>query len=278
MESLQVAHAQDRNVCQARFFQCPKGLSLSNSSMIDYTSANLSTHFSGATTSVYRFLIKTIVRTYDRPIVKAYVYLRFKIINPSILNAMLNYFEKDRRMLTLGCGFGLFDLAAGLRWPDKTIVGVDLDKGRIRQANTSADRLRLENVNFQVMDLSRDDVELPETDEILLLDLLHHIPIEAQERIVRLAYDRLSEGGMMVVKDIHTAAPFKLFFTWLLDMIMTRWEPVYYRSQDAFESLFTDAGFKVITIFLDDILPYPHVLYVCTKPSPTHASDSGEQP
>jgi len=216
---------------------------------------------------VFRYLIRTVVRVYDRPIIKAYVYLRFKIINPSILDAILNYIEKDRHMLTLGCGFGLFDLTAGLKWPGKVIVGVDVDGGRIRQANLAADRLRLRNVRFLEMDLSRDDIALPETDEILLLDLLHHIPVAAQERLVRLAHAQLSDGGIMVVKDIHKAAPFKLFFTWLLDMLMTRWEPVYYRSQAEFEALFESAGFDVITLFLDDILPYPHVLYVCTKRS-----------
>ncbi len=210
---------------------------------------------------MFRYLIRTIVRTYDHPIVKIYVYLRFKIINPSILDAMLNYCEKDRRMLTLGCGFGLFDLALGLKWPGKKVTGVDLDGSRIRQANTSAKRLRLKNVHFNVMDLSRDDIELPETDEILLLDLLHHIPKEAQQRVVRLAYEGLSEGGVMVVKD----------------MLMTRWEPVYYRSQEEFESLFESTGFDVITVFLDDILPYPHVLYVCTKNTAGESEPAGSQ-
>ena len=229
---------------------------------------------------MFRYLIRTVVRVYDRPIVRAYVYLRFKIINPSILDAILNYIEKDRRMLTLGCGFGLFDLTAGLKWPGKPITGVDVDAGRIAEANTAAERLRLGEVHFHVMDLSHDNIELPEADEILLLDLLHHIPVAAQERLVRLAHARLSEGGVMVVKDIHTAARFKLFFTWLLDMLMTRWAPVYSRSQDEFEHLFETAGFDVITLFLDDILPYPHVLYICRKAggekAPAHGSLSRE--
>lgn len=56
-----------------------------------------------------------------------------------------------------------------------------------------------------------------------------------------------------------------LFFTWLLDMLMTRWSPVYYRSQSEFESLVEASGFEVVTLFLDEILWYPHILYFCTK-------------
>jgi 2-polyprenyl-3-methyl-5-hydroxy-6-metoxy-1,4-benzoquinol methylase len=215
---------------------------------------------------MYKSMIRQVVQAYSGRIVKTYIYLRFKIINPTILEAMLSDFQPSRRALILGCGFGLFDLVLGLRWPEKAIRGIDINEGRLQAAREAAARLGLGNNAFEFMDLSRDDVRLGDCDEILLLDILHHVPPAAQADLVRKSFAALSEGGIMVVKDIHRAAPFKLFFTWALDMLMTKFEPVYYRHQQDFIALFEAAGFRVTTRHLNDLLPYPHILYICQKP------------
>lgn len=216
---------------------------------------------------MYKALVRQVVQAYSGRVVKTYIYLRFKIINPSILEAMLSDFQPDRRALVLGCGFGLFDLILGLRWPEKSVRGVDINEGRLQAARAAAARLGLRNNQFEHMDLSGDDVRLGDCDEILLLDILHHVPPAAQADLVRKSFAALSPGGIMVVKDIHRAAPFKLFFTWALDMLMTKFDPVYYRAQKDFVALFESAGFQVKTRHLNDLLPYPHILYVCQKPT-----------
>lgn len=210
-------------------------------------------------------LIRSVVRAYTGPIVKAYIYLRFKIINVTILEAMLSDFRPEKRALVLGCGYGLFDLMMGLKWPEKPLRGLDINESRLMAARKAAARLGLQHNTFEYADLSLPDAHLGACDEILLLDILHHVPPAAQEDLVRKSYAALSEGGIMVVKDIHREAPFKLFFTWALDMIMTLFEPVYYRDRRDFVAMFEAAGFTVTTRYMTDPLPYPHILYVCRK-------------
>ena len=214
----------------------------------------------------YSPLVRTVTRTYDSWIIRTYVTLRFRIINTKILDTMLNYIQPDRDLLVLGCGFGLFDLLVGLKWPQKKIYGVDRDERRIQTARRSADQLGLVNNVFDVQDLSVKGVRFGMFDEILMLDILHHLPRGQHDELLRTCHDILRPGGRLILKDIHRGNRFKLFFTWLLDMLMTNWEPVFYRDEDDLRNDLKRFGFnQVIAIRLNDILPYPHIQFVCIK-------------
>lgn len=219
---------------------------------------------------MFKYFIRTVANAYPHFVTRLYVHLRFRIINPIILDALLNYFRPDRKTVVLGCGFGLFDLVMGLKWPDKPICGVDINEGRIEMARRTAKTLRLNNNDFEVLDITKSMGDLKSADEMLLLDILHHIPHDAQARILRVCHGLLTEGGYLIIKDIHRGSPFKLFFTWTLDMLMTKGEPVFYRNREDLIQEIENVGFHVICLYLDDILPYPHILYVCRKKPVTH--------
>jgi hypothetical protein len=55
----------------------------------------------------------------------------------------------------------------------------------------------------------------------------------------------------------------KRWFTWWLDRAMAPTTPVYYWSAAALTGALTEAGFEVRRHLMVDLLPYPHVLYVC---------------
>lgn len=215
----------------------------------------------------YAPLIETITRTYDDWITRLYCTIRFRIINTRILDGMLAPTRPQGELLVLGCGFGLFDLLVGLRWPDKPVRGIDIDEARIEQARRSARRLGLANNRFEVQDLSRGDAELGRCDEILMLDVLHHVPRDQHERLLRSCYEALRPGGTLILKDIHRGNPLKLAFTWLLDMLMTGGKPVAYRDEHELAADLAALGFAPVQrLRLNDVLPYPHMLYVCSRP------------
>ena len=55
----------------------------------------------------YSPFVKTITSVYSSPVIRAYITIRFRIINTKILDTILNYFRPDKELLVLGCGFGL---------------------------------------------------------------------------------------------------------------------------------------------------------------------------
>lgn len=213
---------------------------------------------------IYNF--QTVKSVYPNWIIRIYVTLRFMIINREIVRTLLHYIPVRGRLLNIGCGFGLFDLTLGLSYPLKKILGIDLNPRRIRIARQAAQELNLTNVNFMVADISKTSLEGPFSG-ILILDVLHHIDRNAQRRVIAQCANILEAGGVLVIKDIEGRRGFKLFFTWLLDKIMTRNESMYYFTSNSMIALLRQHKFYVIRIRISDLLPYPHVLLVCHKQS-----------
>jgi hypothetical protein len=73
----------------------------------------------------------------------------------------------------------------------------------------------------------------------------------------------LPRGGRLLVKDVDTHPVVKRWFTWILDRAMAPRTPVRYWSADELGAALGDAGFTVHRHLMVDVLPYPHVLYVC---------------
>jgi predicted methyltransferase len=102
---------------------------------------------------------------------------------------------------------------------------------------------------------------------VVTLDLLHHIPADVAEVLIRQVYEALAPGGIFLIKDVDTRPLHKLLFTYLLDVAMMPRLSVHYRDAASWRALLQKAGFaKVWHYPLRDYLPYPHMLLVAQKP------------
>lgn len=212
----------------------------------------------------HRNLLRSIIGAYDSLIVRAYSFIRFVIININILHILHLSMKGKKRVLEIGCGFGLFGCYFALRDPEIRYHGIDVNEGRIEMARAAASRLGITNARFETGDargaLNLDD----EYDAILMMDLLHHLPAEGKENVLESVTSRLSDDGRLVIKEITRRPRWKLFFTWLLDVLMTRgfdmwyWDPADVRSA-------LGPGFDLEIYPIADWLPYPHVVYLLTR-------------
>jgi SAM-dependent methyltransferase len=209
--------------------------------------------------------IAPIIRAYDSLIVRLYCLLRFRIIRGRFLEEISQFLPTEGNVFEVGCGFGLFGLYFARVSPRLVIRGVDVDEQRILLAQRARRRLGLGNIALAVGDART--VRLPDgLDACYVLDLLHHLPRDAACSLIAHAYEQLGPGGVFIVKDVDTRPRYKMAFTWLLDVLMTRGErPQYWSVADMTDALRTP-GFDVIRYAMVDVLPYPHELYVCTKP------------
>jgi len=209
--------------------------------------------------------IAPIIRAYDSFIVRLYCLVRFRILRGRFLEEISQFLPAEGKVFEIGCGFGLFGLYFARVSPRLVIRGVDVDAQRIQLAQRAQRRLGLDNVDFAVGDALT--VRLPDgLDGCYALDLLHHLPRRAARSLIAHVYEQLRPGGVFIVKDVDTRPRYKMAFTWLLDVMMTRGErPQYWSVADMTGELRTP-GFDVIRYAMVDVLPYPHELYVCTKP------------
>ncbi len=209
-------------------------------------------------------LMKKIIRNYSSSIIKAYSFVRFTIIKPDLLDQISDLMPHDGDFLDLGCGFGLFPVYYGLKNRERHITGIDKNKNRIIEARAVAKKFNLHNLKFINKDLM--DGLFPGTyDVIYTFDLLHHIPNKVSENLMKHIYNSLKKGGTLIIKDVTVEPRWKFWFTYILDKIMTMNDPLYYQHHKEVATFLENIGFKVEVKKINDILPYPHILFVCIK-------------
>jgi cyclopropane fatty-acyl-phospholipid synthase-like methyltransferase len=212
----------------------------------------------------YRRLLRRIIRAYDSTIVQAYCVVRFQIINLNMLHIVSLCLRGKARVLEVGCGFGLFGCYFAARDSRVHWHGLDLNPDRIDMARRAASRLGLPNATFAVAD-ARETLALDGCfDAVVMMDLFHHLPDQSKVQLLDAALSRLAPGGVLIIKDVTRRPRWKLAFTWLLDVLMTRGFDMWYWSPGQFRNAIDDR-FEMEAYPINDWLPYPHIVYVINR-------------
>jgi cyclopropane fatty-acyl-phospholipid synthase-like methyltransferase len=206
--------------------------------------------------------VRRIIRAYDDPIVRAYCWARFGILRQRFLDEIGQYLPEAGSVLDIGCGFGLFSLYYAATGPRRLLRGVDLDGGRIALARRAARRLGLDNVTYEQAD-ARDFKGDAEVQAAYMLDIVHHIAPERVPPLLAQLRRALPPGGRLLVKDVDTQPAPKRWFTWALDKAMAPRTAVRYWNAEELTMALEASGFRVWRHLLVDLLPYPHILYIC---------------
>lgn len=206
--------------------------------------------------------IRSIIRAYDDPVVRAYCWARFWILRQRFLDEIGQYLPPAGAVLDIGCGFGLFSLYYAASAPRRFVRGLDLSMRRIGMARRAAARLGIANVEYEQGD-ARDFKGDGEVAAAYMLDIVHHVPAAAVPPLLASLRRSLPRGGRLLVKDVDTRPAAKRWFTWALDRAMDPRTPVHYWSAEDLTAALERAGFDVRRHLMVDFLPYPHILYIC---------------
>ena len=206
--------------------------------------------------------IRRIIRAYDDPVVSAYCWVRFWILRQRFLDEIGQYLPDTGSVLDIGCGFGLFSLYYAASAPGRLLRGLDVDPRRIALARRAAARLGLDNVVYEQAD-ARDFKGDADVQAAYMLDIIHHIPPATVPGLLAQLRRALPPGGLLLVKDVDTHPAPKRWFTWALDKAMSPGTPVCYWNAEALTAALEAARFTVRRHLMVDLLPYPHILYIC---------------
>lgn len=175
---------------------------------------------------------------------------------------VVRHVPRSGRVLDLGCGFGALTQLLATETSERQVVGIEQIASRVAVARQAAQGL--ENARFIQGDIHQ--ISFDRADCIVMNDVFHHVPHALQIPLLKKCYDSLSSGGLLLIKDVNKSSAFKYIWNYLHDFLRNGNLPFYCLDTPVLLALLDLVGFRTTTIPLDAGYPYPHVLYICTKP------------
>lgn len=182
------------------------------------------------------------------------------------------YYEVERiipkkgTVVELGCGEGVFTNFMALSSMQRTVIGVEIDKQRAKDANRG-----LGNVSIVRGDATK--FKLPASDCIVMYHLLHHLTsFELQKILIANSKKALKKGGKLIIIEIIEKPLLKFCLTWLVDYFVVPWlfesklmaKKIYFRKTKDWIKLLKSYGFTVKASYPHVHKPFSHVIFECS--------------
>jgi len=182
---------------------------------------------------------------------------------------MASRLPKNGTVLDLGCGHGLFALAAALHSPTRQVLGIDHDTARVQlgsQAVQDLPNIRIERGNM---------AQPPEAKQpysaITMIDVMHYFDPSTQEHLLKRSYQLLDKGGKLLVREVDPEGGIAAKWNRLYERIATgigftkaEKQALHFRTQKGWKDLMEAAGFQVSAERCSNIL-FADILYTCER-------------
>ena len=152
---------------------------------------------------------------YKGPVLECY--MRIKTRSEAYYKFFDDLIPNKAKITDLGCGYGFMDYILMWRSEERTILGIDYDCEKIEIAqNCKAKNERIDFICGKV-----EEVEIPESDVIIISDVLHYLIPEQQTAVINKAIDQLNEDGMLIIRDGDSDKQGRHWGTKLTEIIST---------------------------------------------------------
>lgn len=117
-------------------------------------------------------------------------------------------------VIDLGCGRGHLAVYLLERGVAKRIRGFDWDEEKVDLAKRASDGL---DASFSTLDVRK--AETDPGDTVLLIDVLHYMPANAQDALLVRAAELVKPGGRLVIRDVTSGAGWRSAITRFVEWI-----------------------------------------------------------
>jgi 1-acyl-sn-glycerol-3-phosphate acyltransferase len=143
-------------------------------------------------------------------------YMRIKISLEKYYAPFNDLLPANGTILDLGCGYGFLCYMLQFLSAERKITGVDYDEEKIEVAANGY--AKTDRLTFHYADVTK--FALTKYDGIVISDVLHYLPYNAQESLVEKTIDALNPGGILLIregnrdlKDRHKGTQLTEFFS-----------------------------------------------------------------
>jgi len=134
---------------------------------------------------------------YKGPVLEWYTRIKTQLEgNYALFDRLL---PKSGRIIDLGCGYGYLCYMLQYLGIERSITGVDYDEDKIETAQHGY--TRTERLHFVHGDVTTYPLESGAYGGIVISDVLHYLPHDAQDMLIRRCIDALAEDGVLIIRD-----------------------------------------------------------------------------
>jgi len=161
------------------------------------------------------------------------------------------------RVLDVGCGAGLFLLLLAQLGRLDSGHGFDVSDKAIRAGQRAAERAgAADRLAFETRSIE-DGFPQGDWDVVSAIDVIHHVPRNAQSGFVGALCDAVKPGGRLVIKDMVTRPRWRAAANLLHDLVMAR-QWVHHAEPDTVAALAESKGFRPVHRSQINTLWYGH--------------------
>lgn len=200
-----------------------------------------------------------------------YYYTKSKLLTDPLYKGVLQQMQgRKYPLLDIGCGVGILSYYLRENGWQAPVTGIDYDASKIEQGSKM-----IRHGGYQDISLFQGDArsELPEhLGDVTILDILQFFTHEEQERLLRLAAERVGPDGKLIIRSGLKKNSLRFFITWCGDLFAkaTFWmkaAPTHYPTAELFEKLLGGEGFDVQIEPFWGKTPFNNFLIVATRSS-----------
>lgn len=191
---------------------------------------------------------------------KLHIFLRIKLMK-QLISHIFDYIPKKGVLVEVGCGSGIIANYLSLKLPEIKIIGLDIDKKKIKIAQKTVKNRN--NVEFFFQDAVKN---IPSCSTVIMSDFLHHLPYEKHEICLKTAFNALDNNGVLIIIEVDSTSK----STWRYKLGLCAEIVLYpfseranWRPPDELKRMLRDIGFVVTIIKRKGILA--RAIFVCKK-------------
>jgi len=124
-------------------------------------------------------------------------YIRVKMALENNFDSYYSLLPRKGEILDLGCGYGYISYMLMLTSEERIITGVDYDEKKIMIAQHGY--LRNERISFVKEDITK--YKITPKDGFLFGDVLHYLPFDKQEALLKDCIMNLNPGGVILIRE-----------------------------------------------------------------------------
>lgn len=194
---------------------------------------------------------------------KAYLCFRLLIFPSAFLYKLPYLIPSHDRILDLWCGYGIISLYLQFFWLHNDIFGLDIDKKRIYNLQEICKQKGFSHLHFEERDFITQWFDgLQWFDTAILVDFLHHIDHDTQNKFLRYLSQHIST---LIIKDIDREPQYKYYWNWFHDRILMQNKILCFQWSKKIQQLLKNLWYTVTYQKISSPFPYPHYLLIAKK-------------